>query len=407
MRTIPQEIVDMVIDQLADQCELQSEKIMILEAQSPPQEPTDMATGQLVDHEPQYRSISYFSTVSRHWLARTQKYHFESVWFMEEDYPERWRANIEPNPSGVSRYVRELRWIDFDDFDMQVKDFDAHLRAFTRIEVLVFDGGDILLERSAVEAFAPMGSSLVRLEVDATSTTLKIFASLLAALPRLRHLRAHRLGIYQDDDDKALFPPRIPFFENANSLDLLLDEDSAGPLDWIPPSVRFHDLRIDTLCIIDERGRVEGWIASSASNLKYFSISEHVKGTCFNLWTDVISNHSLTMQFSSRPPFSPTGPLGMHWARDSATGNYVLTTWGTRRHRHSLPPLSPASENCSGPWRNRFGYGGRLSGLGFNRDGSLSAGRTVQDHPRREKDGGEVYRLRWVWPVHTRDCGVV
>jgi len=279
MCTIPQDILDMVIDQLAHQCEFRLERLMGIGTRIPPQEPTDMPTGQLVECGSPYRNISDFSTVSRQWLARTQKHHFKSIWFTDEDDQEKWRATIEPNPSGVSRYVRELTWVNFG----TLGDFDAHIRAFTRIEVLVFEGGRVLLSPSVVETCAPMGSSLVSLEVGGTPTTPKIFTSFLAALPRLRHLRAHRLDFFQDNNDETVFPPRIPFFENTNSLDLLLHADTPGPLDWIPPSVRFHDLRIDMLCVIDEPGRVDEWIASSASSLKYLSISGDLEGTCFNL----------------------------------------------------------------------------------------------------------------------------
>jgi len=278
MRTIPQEIVDMVIDQLADLCELQLEKLMKITL---PQEPVDMAIGQLADCDSLHPNISYFSTVSRQWLPRVRKHHFESVWFTDEDCLEKWRMNIGPDPSGVSRHVRKLTWVDFD----TLEDFDTNIRAFTRIKVLAFEGGEILLSPFVVESFAPMGSSLVRLEIDGAPTTIGIMVSLLAALPHLRHLRAHYLEIVDDDDeaeDEAEFPSRIPFFETPNSLDLLLGRGAPGSLDWIPPSAQFHDLRINTLCIVDEPGRVNHWITSSANSLKSLSIRGDLDGTRSN-----------------------------------------------------------------------------------------------------------------------------
>jgi len=278
MRIIPQEIVDMVIDELAAQCEFPLEKLFGIGAHTPPQVPADTTIGQLVDCESSYPSISYFSTVSRHWLARIQKHHFESVWFTDEDCLDKWRANIEPNPSGVSRHVRKLTWVDLD----SLEDFNSHIRAFTRIEVLAFDRCEILLLPSVVETFAPMGSSLVRLEIDGAPTRTSVITSLLAALPHLRHLRAHYIEVL-DDGNAIVFPPRIPVFENPNSLDLLLGEDTPGSLDWIPPSAQFHDLRINTLCIIDEPGHVKQWIISSASSLKSLRITGDLESTYSNL----------------------------------------------------------------------------------------------------------------------------
>lgn len=268
-----------------------------------------MVIDQLVDCKSPYTSISWFSTVSRQWVARTQKHHFESVYFEDQDGLEKWRAAIEPDPSGVSRHTLKLTLVGVD----TLESFEDHIRVFSHVEALTFKWCSVLLSPPVVRSVAPMGSSLVRLEIDGASTTPSIITSLLAALPHLRHLRTHYLEVL-DDCNPTVFPPGIPFFEGANScLDLLVDEDNPGSLDWIPPSARFLDLRIDALSILDESGRVRQWITSSASSLKSLSIGgDPEDGTCLNFLSPTLFPSSPDCVITSQVPVLP------HWTSRAA-----------------------------------------------------------------------------------------
>ena len=135
MDTFPQEIVDMIIDQLAN---------YILSSSGKP------------------ANISWYSTVSRQWVARTQKYLFESVHLNGQSGLEKWCRAIEPNPAGVSRHVNELSLRRVH----RLEGLDSHIRAFACIEALIFDGCGFLLFPSVVKSFAPLGSTLVRLTID-------------------------------------------------------------------------------------------------------------------------------------------------------------------------------------------------------------------------------------------------
>ena len=246
MGILPQELLDMVIDQLAD-CE------------PPPGPPV---------------GISHYSTVSRQWVARSQKHHFERVRFSGPGDLGKWCRTIEPDPSGVSRHVREAHFSTINCADLER--FSEHIRAFTNIEEVILTGEcGILLSPSVVESLAPLGPNLVRLKIIETSTTPRIITSLLATLPRLRQLRAHRLDI-RDGRNTAELPPGVPFFRDANSLDLCLGDDTPGSFDWIPPSARFRELWIDRYCI--GSGRAKQWIASSSGCLKFLGIKGHPRG---------------------------------------------------------------------------------------------------------------------------------
>jgi len=149
MRTFPQELVDMVIDELAG--------------------------------HPIHR-LSPYSLISRAWVTRTQQYHFKWIYFGGLDELEMWCRKIAPDPAGVSRHTRQLVLANIS----TLEGFEAHMRAFTRVEDLEITGCHFLLSPSAVECFAPMGFSLVQLEINKSPTTSHIITSLLAALPQLK-----------------------------------------------------------------------------------------------------------------------------------------------------------------------------------------------------------------------------
>ena len=214
MRTFPQELVDMVIDELAD---------------------IERAD---IDRD----RVAPYSLVSRAWVMRTQQYHFEWVDFRGLDELEKWRRTIVPDPAGVSRHTRHLVLA----YINTLEGFEAHIRAFTRVEDLKISRCRFLLLPSVVECFTPMGSSLIQLEISQLPATSRVITSLLAALPVLETFIT---GCFQvtDDTGGTDLPSPIPFFGGNGSLDLHLSWDQEDPLeppDWIPPSARFGDLEI-------------------------------------------------------------------------------------------------------------------------------------------------------------------
>jgi len=251
MRAFPQELVDMVIDKLAEKSS--SEK------------------------EPKHK-ISNYSTVSRQWLARTQKHHFEFIHFTGHIELEMWRATIKPDPSGVSWYVRRIVW----DNIPTLEGFDEHIRAFTRVEGVDINGGEILRSLPDVESLLLLGSSLVTLEIYAERTTPRIMAVLLAGLPCLRQLHIELLEVEHDRDDTIAFPSGIMYFEGADSLNLKLGKYLPGGLDWVSPTARFVYLWIGNMCVHQNWARVNQWISSSRGILKYLSIGLDNEGTCLD-----------------------------------------------------------------------------------------------------------------------------
>jgi len=250
-----------------------------------------------------------YSTVSRQWVPRTQERHFQSVRLCGQSGLEKWRTTIEPDPSGVSRYVRELSLGSLD----TLEGFDSHICAFANVRAVKLFTCSVLCSPSVVESLAPLRSTLVRLEIHAGPTTPSVITSLLAALPRLRHFRAHYLRILGNGDVTGL-PSKVPFFEDADSLDLLLKGGASGTLDWIPPSARFRYLWIDSLSILDESGRVQQWIASSARVLKFLSIKADSPCVYLNLFSSILlsdcvisSQIAVLYHWTSRgaPPWSP------------------------------------------------------------------------------------------------------
>ena len=104
-------------------------------------------------------------------------------------------------------------------------------------------------------------------------TTPYTMASLLAGLPHLRYLYACYLRVDPDNDAPAL-PSNIPFFESTGTFDLRMVDYSPEKLNWIPPTARFGDLRIDVCCIWSIPAVVNKWFASSGEDLERLTIRE-------------------------------------------------------------------------------------------------------------------------------------
>ena len=247
MHNFPTELVNMVIDELVEF----------------PKPSRDVP----------YRYMSKYSTVSRQWVEGTQKYHFYFIHLVGQNALKKWRAAIEPDPSGVSRHVRRLGLAKID----TLQGSEIHVGAFTRVqEADIFRCG-FLYSLSDVETFRSMGSSLVRLDIHGAQTTPHLMALLLAGLPRLRKLFTYAIDVKREHNSGAL-PLNIPFFEDANSLDLGINDYSPGKLDWIPPTARFRHLQIKVDCIRNNPALVNSWLASSGESLQSLIIEKGTGG---------------------------------------------------------------------------------------------------------------------------------
>ena len=239
MRTFPQELVNVVIDELAG-----------------------------IDR---YR-VAPYSLVSKTWVTRTQERHFEWIYFNGWTL-EKWRRKIAPDPAGVSRHTRHLV---FADIDKPLEGFDAHMRAFTLVEDLEIAGCNSILSLSIVECFAPMGSSLIRLRIYKSSITLRTIVSLLAVLPQLKSFITTDFIVIDDTGGKNPPPQAIPFFEGNNSLVLGAVVGPPASLDWILPSARFSNLKIGATYFLPEAVLVNRWLSSSCTTLTSFTIQMDV-----------------------------------------------------------------------------------------------------------------------------------
>ena len=238
MQILPQELADRIIDELA--------------------------------HPKCHQAIAQYSLISRAWVTRAQRHHFEQIDFEGMEELERWGRNIEPDPAGVSRHVRVLAF----DGITSLEGFEAHMRAFTHIEDLRICSCSFMLSPPATEFFALMCSSLVELSISELETTSGAITSLLAALPQLKTFRAEMIKV-MDDTDGADLTVRVPFFEGSNSALFYShwdQQDPPGPPDWIPPSARFSDLKIDITYLLHKAGLVNQWLSNSSTNLTSLSI---------------------------------------------------------------------------------------------------------------------------------------
>lgn len=180
---------------------------------------------------------------------------------------EKWRETINPDPFGVSRHVRALRWSYIDILD----GFEDHLRALTNIKEATFNGCSIFYCLDNVRLLSQVASNFVELTINGGITTPAILTSLLAVSPHLRQFRTKNLWI-ELDDTPVVSPDNIPFFKGANNLTLLLQDPLPGSLSWFPSTVRFINLGVGASCIRCDLDLVNGWIASSRETLERFGI---------------------------------------------------------------------------------------------------------------------------------------
>ena len=281
MRNFPQEIVDIVIDQLA--CIL---KGLVRRT-----------------HRPQ-DTISNYSTVCRRWVKRTQRNHFETLRLVGQRDLVKWSAAIgdEPSSYGASGHVKTLFLEDIE----TLRGFGKYFQAFTNVERAVLHCCTIFHSLDGVPLLKPLGSSLKVLEINGSDTSPDLMAQFLASLPKLEQFRVHNLTSPPRANPQAPHPI-IPFFENAKEFALLSSDGyPANKLEWIPKTALFSGLTLGALCIRDNPEDVNKWIVSSRRTLENLSFvcDWDLDGTCPNISDHKVFWVSLPDHMSFQVPLS-------------------------------------------------------------------------------------------------------
>lgn len=238
MDTLPKALVDKIIDELAS---------------SGPGRPADLAR---------------YSTISRDWVGRIQSHTFEVIYLLGPEVLKKWCRNIKSSPTGVSQHTRYLI---LEKIPMDIKEFEAHIRAFMYVGRMDITKSTFLLSSSAMKCFAPMVSSLTMLKIHQSPTTLRIITSMLVELPKLKILDVEGLKITGDMDGTSS-PSEIPFFHGSNSLRLRYSDFGQHDLDWIPSSAQFGELEIDPTHFLHIPAPMNRWLSNSRMTLTALAV---------------------------------------------------------------------------------------------------------------------------------------
>lgn len=256
MLTFPQELVDEVIDKLAEP------------EPSRPYAPLD---------------ISRYSLVSKSWLDRTQKHHFAHVTFNDPGKMDKWVASIDANNFGVSKHVRTLTLSSIE----SLEGFQNHIRALTGVKTVQVWDCPLFKSPGQVQILKEgLGKNLVNLELVGTETTSEIMVSLLAGLPELCTLHATSLMVDEPNQD-APAPPaeRIPFFESGKGhFKVSLGSPArSGQFSWVPPTAKLSRVGLAADDVPYNLEFVNRLVSSSGETLTDFILGEEPGGTCFDI----------------------------------------------------------------------------------------------------------------------------
>ena len=242
MHNFPQEIVNLVIDMLAQVLGY----------------PEDRGF-ELPD------PISNYSTVCYQWVERTQYYHFKTLRLDGQLDLEKWGAAIGKGPlkSRVSRHVEIL----FLKGIKTLQGFEEHFTAFTNVTEAIFSDCDIFFSLEDVLLLEPLGS-LLKLNILKSRFSPALLVKFLAFFPNLELLFVRNL-LPHPYIDFEVSHPTIPFFEKAKDFTFHSDYGySSDTLGWIPPTARFSMLTIGASSVRDNPEAVHTWIVSSSETLK-------------------------------------------------------------------------------------------------------------------------------------------
>ena len=291
MENCPNEVIDLVIDRLAEIKSRSEYKVL--------------AGGEM----------SAASLISSRWVKRAQFHHFKQLKFLGQQKLDKWRTTIAPDPRGISRHVAEIRLKEID----TLEGFEDHIRAFTNLEKAAFEECEIFDSRngSSLETaprLAPWGGRLVCLILEEITLSPAIMAEFLSLLPNLREMYAYDTCCVPEDMVRVSHPP-IPFFEGGNMLSL---GDNEG-LEWIPLTAQFGELKFDYKCLIEEQEVINEWVALSGKRLKSLWVDSErrdLDGTSLDISNPAMTLCLLTIS-PSRFHSGSSKPLGMYLPRNS------------------------------------------------------------------------------------------
>lgn len=259
MRNFPQEIVDNVIDMLA---ELESEDG--------------------IDEWAHHHNMSPYAMVSRGWVKRVQVHRFRQILFEGEENFSKWCRAIEPRHNTVSCYVKEICWCDM----KALKNFEPHVKALTQVTHLWFTHCDFFCSLYNTNLLEAMASSLVDLEIRETNTRPEVMATFLSHLPRLRRLCVYNVAREPSSAIYVVPHPSIPFFENAGDFEHFFPSGCpSNSLGWVPSTPRFSKLAFGASYVLNYTGVVEDWISSSGESLEslYLMRDRESGGLCLHV----------------------------------------------------------------------------------------------------------------------------
>ena len=225
--------------------------------------------------------IASYSMVSRGWLDRIRKHNFVRIHLEDQDMMSKWVATIDPNESGVSKYIQTLYLTSIE----SLEGFKTHIQALTGIKNVGISSCPLLKSPGDVRIFTEgLGGTLVDLEIDETRTTPEILVSLLAGLPILETLYTLSLTVEHGKNAPIPSTEGIRFFDKGNSrLRILLDHPSKPKqFCWVPSTARFSRLGLGTSGMLHDLGFVNRLVSSSRETLTYFVIDQDIDGMCLN-----------------------------------------------------------------------------------------------------------------------------
>ena len=155
----PQEIVDEIVDRLAD------------------------------DKTTRAASLQDCSLVSSQWLYRSQKHLFQKMWFTDTSFP-RWCEEIRPGDSGPSFHVTVLHYhANFTEAGQLAKHHN-HLSSFTNLQKLHLRATPIhgFTEEELSMCFKQMGYSVRSISLRACKMTINDLVSFVRHFVKLERL---------------------------------------------------------------------------------------------------------------------------------------------------------------------------------------------------------------------------
>lgn len=142
----------------------------------------------IIDHLPDSDTHSY-SLIAKPWRQRSQKHYFASVVFSREEYVVRWCKNIPQDPDGIPSYVRSVQFLSIHSWREPVL-FGRILKMFTSMTNLQITDTDIPQpdEVPGSVPFGEFGEKIKALTLWSTRCTIATIGSLVFSLPNLEDL---------------------------------------------------------------------------------------------------------------------------------------------------------------------------------------------------------------------------